>query len=901
MKQIKIIQSILFCTFLFGSTIQSEINDSQSPSLSAAEQAQLAELAEFAEDALTKSFACLQKIENKLTEIALLVKKGLASNLASKPNHIMHVLTENKMTINALLQNQAIIIAIKDPIKHLEIAFVLSEFCNAFIPYLTNQIESNFKNAKPFDLDRFLKNLHKGKNRNNMDHLEPKALMKGLNVTNARLAALELTVQNIGLTWYNKVARVVDSYVVTPANKYHLPTIAGYASGVALLSLYSIWQYGNYIKKNEHTPDSLKNLINYLNDLIGAPIARNRAGNAKLPKTDTNTNKIAQLMNQDNADKYDKPKKEDPFDDDLPETARIIPTIDFAVKDFMLQNQPLGALAATYMLASGIKAWQESIYPKIIKRRDYIWNFLRGGEYLKTVKPGLTEIKPTVSFRDMVGLEEVKEAFYSIIQYIDNPEQLMRIEATPEKGWLLTGPTRTGKSFSVECLCGEIELMMEKRGQSNKMKFFNISAALVNEYGIKAILDEVRENAPAVIFIDEIDLLGLQRVGNNKLLSDFLTSMQSSMNSDPSKVVIIIAATNNPENIDKALRQNGRFGKEIRFEYPARRYRIQYIIRELTNMALNIKEFDPEVIADKTNGKSFEDLKAIIRNAMTRSWMNGTSLTQQLLEESIDTEIHHIITFNRKDLPENELRIVAAHFAGRALAAMNLETHEQLDKVTIHARMTDLKEEGVWENYSKKDEKDLQKKIEYGAFITKQSHDSINAKKESIIINEATILIAGFAAEELMLGSCGFSCHRNDRDRAYKMIEELVFGGLTQETLPKAVREELKIKAYSILKQCSESAMNILKTHQEALSALINELLAKRMLDDKQIEAIINKAENKAIETTDSSTPAIETQEIVVPVETNEEASSFTKATADTTADKPEEITAEEPSAEVVA
>jgi len=845
MKQGKLILSILLCVFSYNSIIQAETSQIQDSSLSESEQAQIAEITDFAEDALIKAFNALQKIENKLTEIALLIKKG-SIKAAGNTVKIMQVLTENKMTINALLQSQVTIIALKDPLKHLEVTFVISKFCNAFIPYLTKQINENFKNPKPFNLKLFLKKLNTGQHRSNMSHLEPASLVKQLNRTRSKLQSLDTTVQNMGLTWYNKAARTLDKYVVTPANKYHLPTITGYAGGVGLLGLYLLWNNGYLLVGEESdSPQWLKNFI--INQLGYAnkkgPIVRNQqTGRWEVFKLENiknyNTNSFSGVSE---------------LDTKLPTDASMIAWTDHVIKDFMMNNQPIAGLGVTFFISSFVAAWKQQggIYDKLTKKRDDLWNFLRGGEYIKAFKPGIIEINPTVSFKDMVGLEEVKEAFYSIIQYIDNPEQLMRIEATPEKGWLLTGPTRTGKSFSVECLCGEIKLLMEKRGTPDKIKFFNISAALINEYGIKAILEEVREHAPVVIFIDEIDLLGLQRVGNNKLLSDFLTSMQSSMNADPSKIVIVIAATNNPQNIDKALRQNGRFGKEIRFEYPARKYRKQFILRELNNMAVDLTEFDIDTIVDKTNNKSFEDLKAVVRNAMTRSWMNGTSLTQKLLEESIDTELNHIIPFERKELPEHEKQIVATHFAGRAIATMHLETHNrQLDKITIHARMTDLKEEGVWQNYDQKDEKDQQQKIEYGALITKQPHDTINVKNEATIINEATILIAGFAAEELLLGRCGFTCHKNDRERAYKLIEDLVFGGLNQQTLPKNVREELKTKAYHMLQKCHVDAMQLLKDHKDALVVLVDELIVKRILNSKEIQFIVDKAEGRINEPT---------------------------------------------------
>ncbi|HEX4069230.1 MAG TPA: AAA family ATPase, partial [Candidatus Babeliales bacterium] len=652
------------------------------------------------------------------------------------------------------------------------------------------------------------------------------------------LAALHHNVKNIGLTWYNKFFRKVDESIVTPANKWHIPTITYYAGCTALFSAYSLWLYG-YLFQNNITP--ISDSDSFVTKKLKEYFQWTYAKGGRILDTSTGPRSTTDASN--------------PYaqhgDITIPHNASTFAVADYMTNQLMGNQVPLAALAAGHLWTTFSERWNnqtDGIYTKILEKRDDVWNFLRGGEYCKSRRMGLNQIKPTYTFKDMVGLDKVKEAFSQIIQYIDDPEQLMRIEATPEKGWLLTGPTRTGKSFSVECLCGEIELLMAKRGKANTIKFFNIDSFLVNKYGIKDILEQVREAAPAVIFIDEIDLLGLTRVGNNQLLSEFLTSMQSSMNADPSKIVIVIAATNNPQNIDKALRQNGRFGKEIRFEYPSRKYRIEFIKRELSAMAVDLSQFNIENLADRTNQKSFEDLKAIIRNAMTRAWFNGESLTQELLEYSIDTEIHHIIPFNQKDLPENESRIIATHFAGRALATTLLETHDKLDKVTIHAHMTDLKDELVWDTLSKKDEKDHQQKIEYGYLATKQPYDSINVKSENAIINEAITLIAGFAAEELLINACGYTCHPHSHDRAFKIITDLVFGGLNPETLPKAVNQQLRLQAYNTLKKCHEDAMQLLQNHKDALVALTDELMKKKILTDKEVQLIIDKAENKTVE-----------------------------------------------------
>jgi len=838
MKSTKTIYSLLLCVFSFCSITPSESSfaeatadtanteSTQQITLTAAQKAEFMKIIEFSEKAITKAFSSLQKIENILTEVALLIRKGTLQLPVTELQKIMAIITENKMMVNALLKSQSEIAELQDPTMYLEYAHLITEFCNSFIPYFNEQIKNNFKDAKPFDLKHFVTNANKHKKRSKGTHLKPEALKEGIKKTRTELATLHHTVKNIGLTWYNKFFRKVDETIVTPANKWHIPTIAYYGTGATLFGLYLLWRYGNFFRNNENNSKNTNDAIDGVNTIMGGkPAEKNAYGIQTIGEV---SNPHASANYSTNMGK--------------------IPTLDLMINDLMGSSVPLATLAGTYLYTTFSEKWNnptDGIYAKILEKRDDLWNFLRGGEYRKNRKMGLNQIKPTYTFKDMVGLDNVKEAFSQIIQYIDDPEQLMRIEATPEKGWLLTGPTRTGKSFSVECLCGEIELLMAKRGKANTIKFFNIDSFLVNKYGIKDILEQVQDAAPAVIFIDEIDLLGLNRVGNNQLLSEFLTSMQSSMNADPSKIVIVIAATNNPQNIDKALRQNGRFGKEIRFEYPSRKYRMEFIKRELSAMAVDLSQFNIESLADRTNQRSFEDLKAIIRNAMTRAWFNGASLTQELLEYSIDTEIHHILPFNQKDLPENELRIVATHFAGRALATTLLETHEQLDKITIHARMTDLKDELVWDTLAKKDEKDHQQKIEYGYLATKQPFDSINVKNETAIINEAMTLIAGFAAEELLLNSRGFTCHPHSRDRAFKIITDLIFGGLNPESLPKEVNQQLKLQAYNTLKKCHEDAMQLLKDHKDALVALTDELLKKKIMTDKEVQFIIDKTEGK--------------------------------------------------------
>src|SRR5437870_3520032 len=168
MKRIKKIKSLILCALSFSAIIQAETNPQQEIPLTAAEQEKVAKLIEFSEKALLKTFSSLQKIENKLTEIALLVKKGSFTNPATNVSQIMEVLTANKMIINTLLQSQATLSSLEDPGVNLEYSYLFTEFCNAFVPYLTNHIKTGFKNAQPFDIKHFFMNMNKNKKRGNL-------------------------------------------------------------------------------------------------------------------------------------------------------------------------------------------------------------------------------------------------------------------------------------------------------------------------------------------------------------------------------------------------------------------------------------------------------------------------------------------------------------------------------------------------------------------------------------------------------------------------------------------------------------------------------------------------------------------------------------------------------------
>ncbi|QQR54124.1 AAA family ATPase [bacterium] len=470
-------------------------------------------------------------------------------------------------------------------------------------------------------------------------------------------------------------------------------------------------------------------------------------------------------------------------------------------------------------------------------------NFLRGGAHLQQSLS--FDFEPKITFDDVIGLEEVKEELRYLLMFIENSEIFIRSGRIPERGYLLTGPTRSGKSYIVEALCGEINKRLRELGRTKEFKFQKIPPFFFAKAGVDYLLAWAKSQAPIILWIDEIDLLDLQRVGDKKTLMSFLTGMGNSFDNDPNRLVIIIGCTNRPENMDFALKQYGRFGKEIRFEYPSAEYRRQFIIQQLLNIGLNPELFDIEGLTCKTEGLHFEAIKAFIKGASVKAWMHNKAVSQDLLDEVFDTEIRHILPVERKTLSETERELLATYFAGRALAHMLLETRGKIDSVTIRPIQVKLEEthvaEHIWDKEKQAKDMSNDDKIVYGQIFIKFDHDtaSINTYEETM--NEIQILLAGFAAEEVLYGACTYSCHKEDGDKAYKTAETIAFEGIDRKRLPNKTFSKLSEKAYGIKKECYEKIRKLLQKYKPALEQIKQALVKKYTLRDVEILRIVEE------------------------------------------------------------
>jgi cell division protease FtsH len=291
------------------------------------------------------------------------------------------------------------------------------------------------------------------------------------------------------------------------------------------------------------------------------------------------------------------------------------------------------------------------------------------------------EIKTT--FADVAGQDEAKESLGEIIDFLHNPEKYGEIGAALPKGVLLVGPPGTGKTLIARAVAGEAKVpFFALSGSEFVQMFVGMGAAKVRD-----LFSQANKKAPCIIFIDEIDAIGKRRDGmttndeREQTLNQLLTEMDGF---DGRKGVVILAATNRPESLDKALLRPGRFDRRVQMELPdleGRKAILQVHLKKVKH-----EEIDLDLIARATSGASGAELANIVNEAALRAVRNNSSsITTNDLEESIETVIAGAQR-KGKVISDEEKRIIAYHEIGHAMVAAKQSHSAPVHKITIIPR-----------------------------------------------------------------------------------------------------------------------------------------------------------------------------------------------------------------------
>lgn len=851
------------------------------------------------QEALKTCINILTKIDAIIEDVLIMLNKGVVK--LKNGENAKRIITEIRMNVMGILHDQTSFLKVKKTEDLQRYCAYLMVLIDKLTDHLDTIVDSGFRKIVPFNFDLLSK-------RNINTKLSIKEVKKQLVSLNQQTSELHKKEEYSNLHWWNVAAREVEKNVIVPWHKYKLGTVARVSFMTLATTLIVLEQLGSSYLQNKlqfERKKFIKELSyekltkQYPNKKIGTyrynsshPFKEGELLNAldqrgflsthyPVHRGDPENPRTAQYLEPadisfieaaflEHFNKLIDQSKLSWFLSLLPkkfgwaEPAGPGGGIDFDVRAQTPENYTFGSsllyladniarshfalisLIGSFTWETYKEVWGDGMpgslssyfYEKVFD----LWNFLRGGAHLQ--QSISLDFNPTLTFADVIGMDEVKEELKFLLSFIENPEMFIRSGKIPERGYLLTGPTRSGKSFIVEALCGEINKRLQALGRGKEFKFRKIPPFLITNAGIERILHWAKTEAPIILWIDEIDLLDLQRVGDKKTLMAFLTGMGNSFDNDPTKLVIIIGCTNRPENMDHALKQYGRFGKEIRFEYPSAEYRRKFIIRQLQSMGLDPRYFDIEALTYKTEGCQFEQIKAFIKSASVKAWMYGKVIDQSLLDECFDTEIRHILPVERKALSDTEREILAIYFAGKALAHALLDTRGQLDRVTIRPIMVKLEETWAYEHLTDKEKqaKGDDHKIQYGQIFTKYTNDTAKINTYEQAINEIMIMVAGYAAEEIMCGVSTYSCHPEDSMNAYKAAEAIAFEGLDRTRIGKKLLTKLTDDSYILKKQCHEKVKKLLEQYKPALVKLIQALKEQSTLSDVQVMSIIEEA-----------------------------------------------------------
>lgn len=442
------------------------------------------------------------------------------------------------------------------------------------------------------------------------------------------------------------------------------------------------------------------------------------------------------------------------------------------------------------------------------------------------------------TFADVAGQEEAKEALKEIVDFLHNPQKYAEIGAILPKGALLVGPPGTGKTLLARAVAGEAHVPFFSISGSEFVEMFvGMGAAKVRD-----LFKQATDKAPCIVFIDEIDTIGKKRdgagVGGNDEREQTLNQLLAEMDGfDGKKGVVILAATNRPDSLDKALLRPGRFDRRIPVELPDLKGR-EAILKVHARVVKVDETVDYHEIARATSGASGAELANMVNEAALRAVRMGRSTVgQQDLEESVETVI---AGYQRKDagVSKDEKKIVAYHEIGHALVAA-LQTHSApVHKITIIPRTSGAL------GYTMQVEEDQR-------FL--MSRDDV--------FNKIVTLTGGRAAEELIFNSATTGA-ANDIEQATRLARAMItrygmssqFGMVALETLSNqylggdtslacsadtAARVDEEV--IQTVGQAFDKAMGILKGHVEKLHELAVCLLEKETITGEEFMEILNK------------------------------------------------------------
>ncbi|MCH8827499.1 MAG: ATP-dependent zinc metalloprotease FtsH [Chloroflexi bacterium] len=445
---------------------------------------------------------------------------------------------------------------------------------------------------------------------------------------------------------------------------------------------------------------------------------------------------------------------------------------------------------------------------------------------------------PGVRFDDVAGADEAKQELMEVVEFLQNPEKFTKLGAKIPKGVLMVGPPGTGKTLISRAVAGEAGVPFFNTSGSEFVEMFvGVGASRVRD-----LFNKAKENAPAVIFIDEIDAIGRHRgsgIGGGhdereQTLNQILVEMDGfEVNAN----VIVIAATNRPDILDPALIRPGRFDRRVLIDPPDVRGRKAILAVHMKGKPIEA-ELDVATIAKETVGFTGADLANVVNEAAIMAARRGkTTIGFSEFEEAVDRVVAGPVRKSRK-VSEREKKLVAYHEAGHALVAAQIPDADPVHKVTIVARGTT----GGYTRMLPDEERNLWSKGQFEAMLA--------------------VMMGGHAAEEVVFGDITTGASddlEKATDVARKMVTEF---GMSEDLGPRtfssghsqmfmgrdfsygknysdAVAQKIDTEISRLLGSARAKAKSVIEANRDRLQRLADKLQIQETLQGGELQDLL--------------------------------------------------------------
>jgi len=441
-----------------------------------------------------------------------------------------------------------------------------------------------------------------------------------------------------------------------------------------------------------------------------------------------------------------------------------------------------------------------------------------------------------ITFADVAGCDEAKEEVFELVDFLKDPTKFQKLGGHIPRGVLLVGPPGTGKTLLAKAIAGEAKVPFFSISGSDFVEMFvGVGAARVRD-----MFENAKKQAPCIIFIDEIDAVGRHRGagmgGGNDEREQTLNQMLVEMDGfEPNSGVIVIAATNRSDVLDKALLRPGRFDRQVHVGLPDIRGREQILKVHMRKVPIN-SDVDAAILARGTPGFSGADLANLVNeSALFAARRNKRTVDMQDFEDAKDKIF---MGPERKSavMREEERRNTAYHESGHAVVAKVLPKADPVHKVSIMPRGWAL-----------------------GVTWQLPEHNRVNMYKDKML-EEISILFGGRLAEEIFLNSSSTGAS-NDFERATKMARDMVtrygmsevlgtmvyvdseqpgmFGATTAKSVSEATQQKVDVEIRAILDRQYAVAKKILEEHRDKVEVMVKALLEWETIDADQVNDIM--------------------------------------------------------------